>query len=400
MIPHSQLPNADDNSHSQIGELVKIQNKQLIVNRVPIVEDEKVQGTIFTFQEVSDIQSMEERIRRASHAKGLFAKLGFQDIVGNSKTMREVVKRAQRFAATDETIFITGESGTGKEIFAQSIHKASRRNAHPFLAINCSAIAPSLLESELFGYAEGSFTGARRGGKQGVFELAHHGTIFLDEIGELPQEAQAHLLRVLQEKEVMRLGDAKVIPVDVRVIAATNRSLEKALQQGVLRVDIYHRLNVLRLSLPPLREYPEDILLMAEHFITQWCPRPDLVVEIMKVLNNHSDMLKSYAWPGNVRELQNLMRRIVALIGILSDEPIEQEITTLIKENILSLATLEAALTKQVTEEEGETTVAHVTADLICRQYEHWRGSQKELARKLGIGRTTLWRKLKDYKTN
>ena len=272
VISTSQLPGDDDTGQLRLEELRKIQNRQLMVNRIPILGEGRLSGTIFTFQEVSNIQSMEEKIRRAGQVKGLTARLRFPDIIGKSRSLRETVMRAQRFAATDETILITGESGTGKEVFAQSIHNASSRQPHPFLAVNCSAISPSLLESELFGYAEGAFTGARRGGKQGMFELAHQGTIFLDEIGELSREAQGHLLRVLQEKEVMRVGDAKITPVNVRVIAATNRSIEKDVQKGLFRWDLYHRLNVLQLKLPALREHPEDILSLADSFITQWCP--------------------------------------------------------------------------------------------------------------------------------
>jgi propionate catabolism operon transcriptional regulator len=400
VIPQGHLLTEGPMDQTQLEDLKvlrqknKIQNKQLIVNRIPIVEEERVQGLIFTFQEVSDIQSMEEKIRRASHAKGLFAKLGFQNIVGNSKTLREAVNRARRFAGTDETILITGESGTGKEVFAQSIHNASHRHGHPFLAINCSAISPSLLESELFGYAEGSFTGARRGGKQGVFELAHLGTIFLDEIGELSREAQGHLLRVLQEKEVMRLGDAKITPVNVRVIAATNRPFENALQQNLFRWDLYHRLNVLQLRLPPLREHPEDILPLADHFITQWCAQRRLAQKIKEALARYEDLLTLYGWPGNVRELQNLLRRVVALIGTMTGDSVDQEIRELLEENFGNTPPLVSAAKRSPGM--PKFTIADQNTELIRRQHDEWRGSKAELARRLGIGRTTLWRRLKE----
>ena len=394
VIPGSQLPGGDEKEHPQLEELRTIQNRQLMVNRIPIVEEGQIHGTIFTFQEVSNIQSLEEKIRRAGQVKGLSAKQRFQDIVGKSKPVREAIARAQRFAQTDETILITGESGTGKEVFAQSIHNASPRRSHPFLAVNCSAISPSLLESELFGYAEGAFTGARRGGKQGMFELAHQGTILLDEIGELSREAQGHLLRVLQEKEVMRLGDAKVTPVNVRVIAATNRPMESALQQGLFRWDLYHRLNVLQLWLPPLREHPEDILPLADSFITQWCSHRRLAARMKEALAKHERWLVGYPWPGNVRELQNLLRRIVALVGTMTGESVEQEIRELLEENFshpLSAQRPAPAFEPGL----PKTTVAAMTAALIDRQYDQWQGSKSELARRLGIGRTTLWRKLK-----
>ena len=395
VIPRSQLPGIDEKEQLQLEELRTIWNKQLMVNRIPIVEEGMIQGTIFTFQEVSNIQSLEEKIRRASQVKGLSAKQRFQDIVGKSKPTLETIQRAQRFARTDETILITGESGTGKEVFAQSIHNASPRRSHPFLAVNCSAISPSLLESELFGYAEGAFTGARRGGKQGMFELAHLGTIFLDEIGELSREAQGHLLRVLQEKEVMRLGDAKITPVNVRVIAATNRPLENALQQGLFRWDLYHRLNVLQLRLPPLREHPEDILPLADSFITQWCPQRRLAQKMKEVLAKYEGVLAGYAWPGNVRELQNLLRRVVALVGTMTGDSVEQEIRELLEENFGSArACMQPA--KQSLPELPKVTLAELNTELIRRRHDEWRGSKAELARRLGIGRTTLWRRLKE----
>jgi PAS domain S-box-containing protein len=394
VISDSQLPGGDD-THLQLEELRKIQNRQLLVNRIPILEEGRLSGTIFTFQEVSNIQSMEEKIRRAGQVKGLAARLRFPDIIGKSRPVRDTVVRAQRFAATDETILITGESGTGKEVFAQSIHNASSRCAHPFLAVNCSAISPSLLESELFGYAEGAFTGARRGGKQGMFELAHPGTIFLDEIGELSREAQGHLLRVLQEKEVMRIGDAKITPVNVRVIAATNRPLERDVQKGIFRWDLYHRLNVLQLRLPALREHAGDILALAEHFIAQWCPDRRLASRIREALARLEPLLMGYSWPGNVRELQNLLRRVMALVGTGEGDAVEQEIRELLAESFANPLATEASVPGR-SQGRLKATMKHVAAELVRRQQEESNLSKKALARKLGIGRTTLWRRLKE----
>jgi transcriptional regulator, propionate catabolism operon regulatory protein len=398
VISPIQLPGSDDTEHPQFEELRKIQNMQLLVNRIPIFEEGHLSGTIFTFQAVSNIQLIEEKIRRAGQLKGLVARQHFTDIIGKSKLLRETVERAQRFAATDETILITGESGTGKEVFAQSIHNASSRRTHPFLAVNCSAISPSLLESELFGYAEGAFTGARRGGKQGMFELAHRGTIFLDEIGELSREAQGHLLRVLQEKEVMRVGDAKITPVDVRVIAATNRPLEKDAQLGLFRWDLYHRLNVLQLKLPGLQEHPEDILLLANGFITQWCPNRRLADQIMGVLAQHEALLMDHQWPGNVRELQNLLRRVMALVGTGEGASVNQEIKELLMETFSNCLVREIPLPRRG-QGKLKSTLKQVTTEVIRRHQQESRVSKKELARKLGIGRTTLWRRLKEAET-
>jgi propionate catabolism operon transcriptional regulator len=394
VIPQNQLPGIDKQEQPQLEEMRTIGNKQLMVNRIPIVEEERILGTIFTFQEVSKIQSLEEKIRRAEHAKGLSARHQFQDIIGDSKAVQETILRAQRYASTDETILITGESGTGKEVFAQSIHNASPRRIHPFLAVNCSAISPTLLESELFGYAEGAFTGARRGGKQGMFELAHRGTIFLDEVGELSREAQGHLLRVLQEKEVMRVGDARVTPVNVRVIAAANPPLEKAVNQGLFRWDLYHRLNVLQLRLLPLREHWEDILPLADSFITQWCPQRRLAQKMKEVLAKHEGLLIGYTWPGNVRELQNLLRRIVALVGTMTGDSVEQEIRELLYESFTN-PSASIQLVQQPKQGTLKSTVKEITSELIRQQHQGLQGSKSELAKKLGISRTTLWRKLK-----
>jgi PAS domain S-box-containing protein len=394
IIPRIQLPGLSQQGQAQLEEVRTVREKQLMVNRIPIVEEDRILGTLFTFQEVSKIQSLEEIIRRAEHAKGMTAKLRFQHIVGNSRVVRETIQKAKRYASTEETILITGESGTGKEIFAQSIHNASPRRTHPFLAVNCSAISPTLLESELFGYAEGAFTGARRGGKQGMFELAHRGTIFLDEVGELSREAQGHLLRVLQEKEVMRVGAAKVTPVDVRVIAATNTPLENALRQGLFRWDLYQRLNVLQLRLPPLREHPEDIPPLMESFVHQWCPQGDLADNIMDLLAKQEKFLRRYAWPGNVRELQNLMRRIVVLAGTLTGESVEQEIRELLADNFGNAFVVPRLKTRSG-RGAPEITVADVTIEHIRQQHGEWQGTQADLARRLGIGRTTLWRRLK-----
>ena len=394
IIPRKQLPGVNQQEQAQFEEVRTIRDKQLMVNRIPMVEEDTILSTLFTFQEVSKIQSMEETIRRAEHAMGMSAKLQFQQIVGNSEAIKETIQRAKRYAPTEETILITGESGTGKEIFAQSIHNASSRRTHPFLAVNCSAISPTLLESELFGYAEGAFTGARRGGKQGMFELAHRGTIFLDEVGELSREAQGHLLRVLQEKEVMRVGAAKVTPVDVRVIAATNSPLEHAVQQGLFRWDLYQRLNVLQLRLPPLREHPEDLLPLINHFVNQGCPDQPLARNIIKLLSKYKKLLTGYAWPGNVRELQNLMRRVVVLVGTMPSDSVEQEIRELLADNFGNAFAFSRSMTRA---DQGipKTTVDDVTTELIRQQYKEWQGNQAELARRLGIGRTTLWRRLK-----
>jgi transcriptional regulator, propionate catabolism operon regulatory protein len=393
VIPQGHVLTGGSMDRAQLEDIKVLQQKNLIVNRIPILEGHDLFGVIYTFQDVSRIQSIEEKIRRASHTKGLTAKMTFQDVIGNSKTVVKTISSAKRFAITDETILITGESGTGKEMFAQSIHNESPRRNQPFVAINCAAIPSTLLESELFGYAEGAFTGARKGGKQGVFELAHHGTIFLDEISELPRVAQGHLLRVLQEKEVMRVGDGKVTPVDVRVVAATNQSLEDAVKQNAFRWDLYHRLNVLRLVLPPLREHQEDVLPVADALVDKSCCDQRLADQIKEVLKKYKTTLEVYPWPGNVRELQNLVKRMVALLQTSTGESIDKEVGDLLDETFSNILA-SMPITKSYVSANLKTMMSYLENELISQQYQESQGSKKDLAQKLGMNRTTLWRKL------
>jgi len=255
VLPENILPPVIENGVAQLDQVKAFSWGNIIINAVPIYDHKELTEAIFTLQEVKRIESLEEKVRRTTHNNDFAAIMTFDDIITISDTIRGIINHAKRFANSKETILITGETGTGKEIFAQSIHNESPFRGHPFVGVNCAAIPPTLLESELFGYAEGSFTGAKQGGKKGLFELAHGGTIFLDEIGELPQDAQLRLLRVLQEKQVRRIGDIKVIPVDVRVIAATNQQLEDAVKNGRFRSDLYYRLNVLQLRIPPSVSY-------------------------------------------------------------------------------------------------------------------------------------------------
>lgn len=263
-------------------------------------------STICSFVEVSSLQRLEEAVRRKLHEKGYVAKYTFADIIGQSRVLYQAKTKAQKFAIHDLTVFISGESGTGKELLAQAIHNQSMRAEGPFIAINFAAIPETLVESELFGYEEGAFTGALKGGKAGLFEQAHKGTIFLDEIGDAPMTIQSSLLRVLQEGEVMRLGASKVIPVDVRIIAATNKDISTLVEEGKFRKDLYYRLKVLPINMPPLRERKQDIPLLINGF--------------MKQLNQHKrlspgvlEALLRYDWPGNVRELFNYLKYALAL---------------------------------------------------------------------------------------
>ena len=294
---------------AEIGQLQKVPEGHILTNRVPINVDGVVKGVVATFQEVTQIQNAEHTIRQSLYGKGLVTKYTFHDILTVDPKMKKLIEVARDYSSTIATVLIQGESGTGKELFAQSIHSQSSRANGPFVAVNCAALPPQLLESELFGYVEGAFTGAKKGGKIGLFELAHNGTIFLDEVGDMERGLQARLLRVLEERRVMRIGSDSLIPVNVRVIAATNIDLRKQVAAGHFRNDLYYRLNVLNLPMIALRDRREDIPVLARHFFKRFTREHDK--KIQELPPEITLLLGEYSWPGNVRELKNIIERIV-----------------------------------------------------------------------------------------
>ncbi|MDU2064464.1 MAG: sigma 54-interacting transcriptional regulator [Sporomusaceae bacterium] len=284
---------------SQADQVTSYRGKSLVITRKAMKYCGEVIGVCYVFQEITHIKRLEETLGRQLSKKGLTAKYCFTDIFTHSPAMQECIARARKFAASDLTVLITGDTGTGKELLAQSIHQASQRAKYPFLAINCAAVPENLLESELFGYVGGAFTGAMKEGKAGLFEQANNGTIFLDEIGDMPYALQVRLLRVLQEKQVMRLGSSKVLDINVRIIAATNQELSQHIQDRQFRKDLYYRLNVLPLKVPALYERKEDILPLLTYFLAEEHQQN-------KSFDNAcSEVLLAYSWPGNIRELQN-----------------------------------------------------------------------------------------------
>ena len=371
----------------ELGAVQRLGSTLIVSNRVPITVGGEIVGAVFTFQDVSRIQQVEKEVRRELYLKGHVAKHTFDDIITVDDTMREVIARAQRFASTDSTVLICGETGTGKELFAQSIHNASRRRNGPFVAVNCAALPESLLESELFGYEEGAFTGSRKGGKPGLFELAHGGTIFLDEIGDMSMQIQARLLRVLEQREVMRLGGDKVLPVDVRVIAATHRDLKRAVGDGTFRADLFYRLNILTIALPPLRERTCDIPALAERFIAASCR--NLGIPQKRLSPGAITALVSHTWPGNVRELRNVCERLA--VGVECDEIDEETVWKLLGRD--DRAT-------ESTQPEGTVTVSisgglrQIENEIMRQVLRKVGGDRTEAARLLGINRSTLWRRL------
>ena len=326
------------------------------------------------------------------------SKYEFTNIIHNSSEMKKVILKTKQYAVSDAPLLIIGESGTGKELIAHSIHKYSARRLKPFLPVNCSAIPQHILESELFGYEEGAFTGAKKGGKPGFFELAQKGTIFLDEIGEMPIEIQAKLLRVVQEKEVIRLGGNKIIPLDVRVITATNRDLKELIKENLFREDLYYRINVLQIQVPSLRKRQDDIPLILRHLLIKYGldkTKVDFLIDSVK------DSLNTYQWYGNIRELENFAQRFCALNSIADDETYILKVfydvlgeftSTNLNENNESIKSPPITIDLEENPNIEEYEKNKILNALIQNQ-----GNKHTTAEQLGISRTTLWRKMKQY---
>jgi sigma-54 dependent transcriptional regulator, acetoin dehydrogenase operon transcriptional activator AcoR len=288
--------------------LYSLNETRFVVQQLPITLANGEIGTLIVFREINQLQQREQEVRRKIHAPGFISRYQFSHLIGSSPLIKETIEKATRLGQFEQPILISGENGTGKEIFAHSIHHVSKRRDQPFVPINFAGLPESLAESELFGYEDGAFTGAKKGGKPGFFELAHNGTIFLDEIGDASPSIQATLLRVIQEKQILRVGGTQLIPINVRIIAATNKNLLKLVENGHFREDLYYRLNVLPLHLPPLRERKEDILPLVEYFLRKQFSTPVFLEE--KVIEH----FRSYDWPGNIRELENSVYYLSAVI--------------------------------------------------------------------------------------
>ncbi|MCG8402709.1 MAG: sigma-54-dependent Fis family transcriptional regulator [Firmicutes bacterium] len=281
--------------------------KEVLVDAAPIIVNGVLKGSVAVVHDVSQIHRLSGELEGARRLiRRLEAKYIFEDIIGTSREIREAVEKSRQVAATPATVILRGESGTGKELFAHAIHQASRRQGQ-FVRVNCAAIPETLLESELFGYVEGAFTGAKRGGRRGYFEEASRGTLFLDEITEITSGVQAKLLRVLQEREIVRVGDNAPVPVDVRVVTATNADLEKLVASGRFRDDLYYRLNVVPINIPPLRRRKTDIPLLVEFILRKL--NTEFGRNVANVSGEAMEALMRYHWPGNVRELENVLGR-------------------------------------------------------------------------------------------
>ena len=368
----------------KLGEIQDVNGSKIVTNRVPIIVDNKVSGVVATFQDITKIQELEHQIRVKLQKKGFIAKYNFDDIVYKSKNMRDCIDRAKTYSLYDSPILILGESGVGKELFAQSVHNYSRRKNAPFLAINCAAIMPNLIESELFGYVEGAFTSAVKGGKPGVFELAHGGTIFLDEIGEMPLQLQSKLLRVIQEKEVMRIGDDKVIPIDVRIITATNKNNKQMINQGNFREDLYYRINILTLLVPSLNDRSEDIIELSNFFIKKYCTK--YFKDISSIAKNAEDYLNRYNYRGNVRELEGMIERSVILCNGDSIDIKDIKLEAQSHQNVENEKNNE-------NKPKNFKSLIKVENEYINEVIAYCNGNLSEASKLLKINRTTLWRK-------
>ncbi|MGG1658315.1 sigma-54 interaction domain-containing protein [Brevibacillus sp. NRS-1366] len=382
---------------AEIADIQRIKGQSMIAHRIPIMDEGKVIAVLGTvlFQDVQELASLAAMVDQLKdelsyYKKELRRRLGatyhFDQIVGYSQKLQELKYFSHKVAKSDSTVLITGESGTGKELFAHAIHAESKRKMGPFIRVNCAAIPDSLLESELFGYEEGAFTGAVRRGKKGKFELANHGTILLDEIGDMPLPLQAKLLRVLQEKEVERVGAVRTTPIDVRVIASTNQDMLASIKEGKFRADLYYRLNVVSLSIPPLRERLEDLPELVSNLLGQLVESTGVTVRAID--DEVWGVLKSYSWPGNVRELRNVLERALHLI----------EVDVLKKEHIW-LPAREGTLapTAAVPVRSLKEMLEDTEREAILQAMREAGGNKQEAAKLLRISKSSFYEKWEKY---
>lgn len=401
VTPHSKLPEIIKTGRTDRVDIWPVNGRDTIVSRVPLIKDGEIIGAIgqSLFLDLSGASILMKKLQETEKELNFYkdqviqiysAKWCFDNLIGQSPNFLTTKNMAWQLSQTVSTILITGESGTGKELFAQAIHNSSARCAGPFVRINCAALPDNLLESELFGYEEGAFTGARKGGKPGKFDLAKGGTIFLDEIGDMPLTMQTKLLTVLQERVVERIGGTNPIPIDVRVIAATNRDLEKMVAEQTFREDLYYRLNVVRLTIPPLRERVEDISLLVDDLIKRL--NAHLRTNIQGINPPALDLLQSYRWPGNVRELENLLERAMNLCHMNQQSLLKVE-------HFPSLGN--SKFSKIEILDNGQTALPDlldgIEEQLLRKALHEADGNKAKTAKILGIHSSALYRKLKKY---
>ena len=375
--------------------------KEVVVNVAPIIMDGKLRGSVGVIHDITEIIQLSEELAHARKLiRHLQAKYTFDDIIGQSEPLQAAITQARHASDTPATVLLRGESGTGKELFAHAIHNNSSRSNGPFVRVNCVAIVESLLESELFGYEEGAFTGAVRGGKKGYFEDANGGTIFLDEIGDLNHALQAKLLRVLQEKEIIRVGGTRPIPVNVRVIAATNANLEQRISEGTFREDLYYRLNVVPIFVPPLRVRKDDIPVLADYLCKKL--QNEYGRKVIKISPAVFNLLLNYDWPGNIRELENVLGRAIIQMEkyeeILLPRHLPESLTQKRKNNSTNQGNYfprpvsEELLTKNL------SNILDLTEkNILMDTLQQTNGNKTKAARLLGIAVRSLYYKLEKH---
>ncbi|MDQ0217923.1 CBS domain-containing protein [Peribacillus cavernae] len=408
IIENTRLHIVGETGIEEKGYVQRIQGQDMVVHRIPIQKEGKIIGVIgmLIFEGVTELYNilgrMQELSRKVtepavSNPGHLKMDSHFEQIIGDSESIHSVKKMTKKAANTPSTVLITGESGTGKELFAQAIHQLSPFAEGPFVSVNCAAIPEPLLESELFGYEEGSFTGARKGGKPGKFEQANKGTLFLDEIGDMPLLMQSKILRVLQDREVERVGGVKRQQVDVRIVAATNQALEKMVGEGTFREDLYYRLNIIRMNIPPLRERKDDIPVLLTHHMQGFCQRFGMPQKVFTL--EAMELLKEYHWPGNVRELVNTIEMLVSLVEDqeISKEDLPAQFHTEVIFPNHAAKTAEISTDTKKTLEEVKDRILISEKEAIIKALEEVNGNKAAAARNLGIQRSTLYEKLKKH---
>lgn len=365
-------------------QIIQFSQKKLVLNCIAI-HNQHLDGYLLSAQELQALERTSSELRKVS-SHHFICRYQFSDVLTQDPNFLQQIELAKHYAKTESTILITGESGTGKELLAQSIHQVSQRKHAPFVAINCGAFPESLLESELFGYEEGAFTGARKNGKIGLIEAAHQGTLFLDEIGDLPLHLQTRLLRVLQERQIYRLGATTHRAVNIRVIAATHTNLEQLVQQNKFRADLYYRLNILRVFVPNLAARAADLPLLIQHFLQQ------------KQLTLHDlphflcQAMQHYSWIGNIRELENMIERLSIFLRFepqLSKAQFQHHLPELFQKKTAPIAS--STSLKQLKHAQEQTLIEHLIQENA--------GNLDLVAQQLNISRTTLWRRMKSFKS-
>jgi transcriptional regulator with PAS, ATPase and Fis domain len=366
--------------------------KEVVVNVAPIFIEGKIRGSVGVIHDISEIISLHEELSKARRLlRRLEARYKWDDIIGISPAIQYAKEQARMAAETPATVLLRGESGTGKELFAHAIHNASRRKKGQFVKVNCAAIAENLLESELFGYEEGAFTGALKGGKKGLFEEANGGTIFLDEIGDISGNLQGKLLRVIQEKEMTRVGGTRPVVADARVIAATNADLELKVRARTFREDLYYRLNVVPIHIPALRERREDIATLAEHILFKL--NQEFGRQVIGLSGAALHGLIEYDWPGNVRELENVLGRAMITMRPQDTKMEPQHLPIFSSEGTKSAV-------PAVKAQPLEQVVAEAEGAAIARALHETKGSRKKAAAVLGISMRGLFYKMGKYGIN